>query len=116
MSGNLSAPAPHFAALVRNDRGGLELRRFHTSADAAGAAADREMVSRVRSAGPGIPSHQLARELGVSAKTIRRRWEKGDLPGIAHGERTLLIPHDAVRLVKIHGLLGYAHRRAAGLL
>lgn len=114
MSASLSARAPRFAALVRNDRGGLEVRRFHTSADAASATADRE--HRTDAMPDGLPSHVLAKQLGLHPKTVRRRWQAGEIPGIEHGPRTLVIPHRACRLIKIHGLLGYARLQQAGKL
>lgn len=115
MNTTLSARAPSYAALVRDDRGGLQLRRFHTSADAA-AASDREQAGKVTPATDGLPSHVLAKQLGLHPKTLRRRWAAGEIPGIEHGPRTLVIPHRACRLIKMHGLLGFARMMQAGKL
>lgn len=105
-----------FAALTRTDMGGLAIRHFPTAADAARVAAEREIATTGRGSGRGVKSFELARKLGVHPKTIRRRWEAGDLPGIEQGDRTLIIPHEAVRLVSIYGLLGYARMKRAGKL
>lgn len=82
--------------------------------DDARIAAERAIAGRPGT-GKGVKSSDLARQIGVHPRTIRRRWAKGELPGIEHGEHTLIIPHEAVRLVKSYGLLGYARMRAAGM-
>jgi hypothetical protein len=82
----------------------------------AHVAAEREICGTTRENTKGVLSYKLARELGLHPKTIRRRWKQGDLPGIEHGERTLVIPHHACRLVRTYGLLGYARMRQAGMV
>lgn len=111
---NRTLASGNHSALVRGDDGNLHIRHFPTAADAARVAAEREIAGR--SIKGGLLSFKLARDLGVHPKTIRRRWERGELPGVEHGERTLVIPHEACRLVKIYGLVGYARMRAAGKL
>lgn len=64
--------------------------------------------------GAGVKSHMLARRIGVHPKTIRRAWKRGDLPGIAHGPRCLMIPWNVCKLVTQFGLLRVAGMRRRG--
>lgn len=91
----MSRAANKFAALVRGDDGALHVRRFATAADAAGVAArEREFVPAypihpedVKPTTKGWPPSRLARELGISSRTICRRCERDQLPYINHGGR-----------------------------
>lgn len=68
------------------------------------AAAVRELQISVHGNSAGIKSADLAREIGVSSVTIRRAWLAGELPGLAHGPRCVVIPHRIARLVRQFGL------------
>ncbi|WP_043586905.1 hypothetical protein [Geminisphaera colitermitum] len=121
----MSRAANKFAALVRGDDGALHVRRFATAADAAGVAArEREFVPAypihpedVKPTTKGWPPSRLARELGISSRTICRRCERDQLPYINHGGASRpyrLIPLHVVKLVKLYGLASVARMRAAG--
>ena len=91
------------AALVRGDDEGLHVRHFPTASAAAKASQAREIAPE-----PGLRSTLLARKIGVHPRTLRRAHDRGELPGIKHGERLLIIPRRVCRLVMTHGLLGVA--------
>ncbi len=95
--------AGRHAALVRGDDEGLHVRHFATAAEAATASQAREIAPE-----PGLKSTVLARRIGVHPRTLRRAHDRGELPGVKHGERILIIPRRVCRLVMTHGLLGVA--------
>lgn len=110
-------------ALVRGDDGNLHLRQFATPAMAAQAAAARELAppadvllvqsepARVGRLRRETTLKGLARELGVSSRTIRRY-----LPWLRHRQpaygRTF-IPQEEVVLIKSYGLHGVRRMRTA---
>ena len=104
-----------YAALMRGDDGNLHIRRYRSAQEAAAVAALRELPE-AREDLKGIKSHAFARQLGVHPKTIRRMWSRGDLPGILHGPRTLLIPRLICRLARTYGLIGVARMIRQGRL
>lgn len=96
-----------YGAMIRGDDGNLHIRHYRTPAQAAAmAAAHRELHEPAILTGAGIKSAALARELGLCGKTIRRAYAAGELPGIEHGPKTLIIPHKVARAVRTYGLLG----------
>lgn len=128
------------SALVRDDLGGLSVRRFASAADAAAIARDLAEVPDIEAGEPtarksmgamkvkpamgrnrskGWTPAQLARLLGVSKRTINRRCEADLLPFIDHGTpehpRRVIAP-EVVRLVRLRGLGGVAAMRRNGLL
>jgi hypothetical protein len=103
---------PAFGALFRNDAGGLEIRHYPTAAEAALVAAERELTEMHSL--KGTRSTVLARELGLSPRTLRRRWLAKEIPGIEHGPRRLLIPREACRLIRLFGLWRYVQLRRTG--
>ncbi|EIQ00718.1 hypothetical protein OpiT1DRAFT_05273 [Opitutaceae bacterium TAV1] len=134
-------PGQSFAALVRGDDGGLHVRSFPSAQEAAtasapareaaGGAPDLRMSCSASLAAPhpeagtagtsprGWRPSRLARELGVSKRTVSRRCEANELPFIDHGggkRPYRIIPMHVVKLVKLYGLGGVARMRAAGQL
>lgn len=96
-------------ALIRGDDGNLHIRHFATAADASAASQDRELptpttsvtfTTRLRRREWRLAD--AAREIGVSAKTLRRY-----LPHIRHraaSPKITYIPGDEINLIKLHGL------------
>lgn len=120
------------SALIRGDDDGLTVRRFADPADAQAACAAREeepapyaagaITCQIRTPAKSIQrggwtkSHELAHEIGMSPKTVRRAILRGELPAISHGERSMMIPNRICRLVKLYGLRGVAGMVHRGLL
>jgi hypothetical protein len=105
---------PAHSALVRDDMGGLVLRRFPTAEAATEAAQARELTQPT---GKGWTPARLGKELGLSKRTINRRCEADLLPHVDHGtpgRPRRIIPHAIVKLVKIYGLAGVGRMRQAG--
>lgn len=95
------------AALVRNDLGGLEPRRFATAADAATVALDRELPKPVRL----IDHKQFAKRIQAPSRMVRAAFKRGALPGaIAHSDRLILVPAKLVNAVLLYGLCGLERR------
>jgi len=64
-----------------------------------------------------IRSPEMARRLGVSTRTMRRAFARGELPGaVEHGQRILMVPRHLLRLAEAYGLRGLARIIKAGLL
>lgn len=115
------ATTPQYAALIRGDDGGLDVRRFHTAADAAAASAASDGVfesglSALDKRRKMTTSHDLARELGLHPKTVRRWVLRNEIPAIAHGPRLLMIPNRICQLVKLWGLDGVRRMALRGEL
>lgn len=114
--------ANRHSALVRDDRGGLALRRFATGAEARGASAALEITPEeiASIAGPGagmMPSSIFARRMGVSARTVRRMFARGALPGAREdGPHLLRVPGHLLRLATVYGLRGVERMAAVGLI
>lgn len=116
-------PPNAFGALVRNDRGGLEARRFATAADAAAVSCARELptpddIHAVTGTRRGeMTSTAFAKALGIHPRTVRRLYARGGLPGAKeHGERILLVPTHLLRLATAYGLRQVERMARAGLL
>lgn len=118
----LPASIGNFAALVRGEDGNLHMRHFPTAADACTASShlertpDAEQVRIVCGRRGGeIKSTKLAREIGVHPRTIRRAFERGELPGCKeHGPRILMVPMHIYRLIMAYGLRGVGRMAKAG--
>jgi transposase-like protein len=100
---------PNLGALFRTSARGLEIQSYRETEDARRLAEERELA--VMRALRGMWSTDLARELGLSPQTIRRRWLAKEIPGIAHGPKRLMIPHEACRLIRKFGLRTYVLMR-----
>lgn len=113
-----------FSAFVRGDDGNLHIRHFDTAAEAAAVNSRHEDLPSVEQIqivcgrrGGFIKSTVLARKIGVSGRTIRRAFDRGDLPGAKeHGERILLVPEHVHRLIIAYGLRGVGRMAKAGLI
>lgn len=120
----LPAPIGKHSALVRGEDGNLHIRNFPTAAAACTAsshlertpdAAQIQIVCGRR--GGEIRSTKLAREIGVHPRTIRRAFERGELPGCKeHGERILMVPMHIYRLIMAYGLRGVGRMARVGLI
>jgi len=115
--------APQFAALVRNDLGGLEARRFTTAADAAKVALDRELPTPAEIAAVAgnttseIRHTEFARRLGLSPRLVREQYKRGGLPGAKeHSAYILMVPTALLRLARTHGLRRVERMHRAGLI
>ena len=135
----------HFA-IIRDDRGDLQIRRFATPADAAAASADRELPAPGRTvrafdytrpkATPGLPDltaaqidaiggqrtgemrhTEFAHRLGISPRTVKRQWLRGGLPGAKqHSSHILMVPVRLLRIAQAYGLRQVERIASAGLL
>ncbi len=107
-----------YSALVRGDDGGLEVRRFATREDAAAAESSREITPE-RKGGRDYTTGEVAKQIGISQRTIIRRCDKGEIPfkdqGTSGQARRMISSH-TLRLIKTHGLRGLARMIQAGLL
>ena len=92
-----------YRALVRGDDDALHIREFQTAAAAALAAADRELKQPTVEL-RAVHSADLAREFGLSPRTVRRAWQRGELPAIEHGAHKLMVPTPIVALCRRYGL------------
>lgn len=114
----------HFSALVRDDRGGLQVRRFRTARAATLVAMERELpepaeVAAIagRARGGELSVRQFADQLGVSHDTVRRAVNAGALPGTKeHGPRLVKIPASTLRLAQTYGLRVLAKLQKHGLV
>jgi hypothetical protein len=114
-----------WCAFVRNDRGGLEPRRFASAADAASVALDRELpkpaeiddIAGGRGAATMIPHRVFAKKLGVPPNTIRAVFKRGNLPGaVQHTDRLIVVPARLLHIAHRWGLLGLERMARAGLI
>jgi hypothetical protein len=113
--------APKHSALFRDSLGGLTIRHFPSAEDAQKHHAARELAEPAPAAGSckGWTPARLAKELGLSKRTINRRCEADLLPHMDHGtpdSPRRIIPAAIVKLVRIYGLAGVARMRSAGQL
>ena len=113
------------AALVRGDDGNLHIRRFATPADATAASLTREIglppVDEIRMVmgrkGGALSPREFADHLGISARTVRRAYADGGLPGATeHGPKLLKIPASTLRLAQAYGLRQLVRITKAGLI
>lgn len=116
-----TAPLPQHAALIRGDDGCLDVRHFSTAADAAAASATSGGVFETGLTAADkrrkmTTSHDLAHELGLHPKTVRRWVLQNEIPAIAHGPRLLMIPNRICQLVKLWGLDGVRRMARRGEL
>jgi hypothetical protein len=110
-------------ALVRNDKGNLDVRYFDNATDAARAAAHLEapevLVEVQRASGPTRPLHykKFAERIGAPSRVVRAAFKRGALPGaIQHSDRIILVPAALVKPATIYGLMGMERRIKAGLM
>lgn len=122
--------ATNWCALVRNDKGGLEPRRFASAAEAATVSLDRgvavppplprsaELAAVAGWKDPARLDHRVfAKRLGVPPNTVRAAFKKGGLPGaVQHTERIIFIPAHLLRLAQTYGLMRVKQMAAAGML
>ena len=110
--------APKHSALFRDSLGGISVRHFPSAADAAKHGNARELAEPIaRESCKGWTPARLAKELGISKRTINRRCEADLLPHMDHGtpdSPRRIIPAAIVKLVRIYGLAGVARLRSAG--
>jgi hypothetical protein len=121
-------------AIIRDDRGALQVRRFATAADAAAVSCERELPAPAPLPRTQLPApldiaaiagrdastmrhSEFARRLGIHPDTVRRAWKAGGLPGaIEQTQRTLLVPCRLLRLAKAYGFMPVTRMGRAGLL
>jgi hypothetical protein len=103
-------------ALVRNDQGGLEPRRFATAAQATTASLDRELAPPA--ANQRMLDHlTVAKRVGIPSRMLRAAIRRGTLPGsVQHTRDLVMVPARYVNLVRIHGLLGVERMARNGQL
>jgi hypothetical protein len=110
------------SALVRNDKGGLDVRYFESAKDAARAAAHLELPEikvEIARAGQTRPLHykKFAERIGAPSRVVRAAFKRGALPGaIQHSDRIILVPAALVKPATIYGLMGMERRIKAGLM
>ena len=63
---------------------------------------------------PGYSIAQVAKQVGVSYQTIRRRIEDGIIPAKKFGPKTTRIDRATVIKLKTHGLNGMPEAKALG--
>jgi hypothetical protein len=116
---------PAHAALVRDDRGNLQIRRFDTAADAARVAAGLEHHAKLCATpvaldltkSPMLDHKTFARRLGIPSQLVRAAFRRGGLPGaVAHSHRLVHVPAILLDHAKIWGLLGLERRVKAGMI
>lgn len=104
------------SALVRDDQGGLCVRKFASRAEAFEAEKSREVTPE--KPGKGYTTGQVAVKLGVSRQRIIRRCKAGELPfrdeGTAATARRIISAR-TLKLIQAHGLRGVARMCKAGL-
>ena len=121
-------------AIIRDDRGALQVRRFATAADAAAVSCERELptpaplprtptpapveIAAIAGRDTGTLRHsEFARRLGIHPDTVRRAWKAGGLPGaIEQTQRSLMVPARLLRLAKVYGFVPVTRMGKAGLL
>lgn len=121
----MSATRTQPAALVRGDDGNFHVRHFATPADATAASLDRELrvppADEIRMVmgrkGGALSPREFADRIGVSARTVRRAYADGGLPGAKeHGPKLLKIPASTLRLAEAYGLRQLVRMTKAGLV
>lgn len=121
-------------AIIRDDRGGLQVRRFATAADAAAVSCERELpapaplpraqlpapveIAAIAGRDTGTMRHsEFAHRLGIHPDTVRRAWKAGGLPGaVEQTQRSLMVPARLLRLAKVYGFVPVTRMGRAGLL
>ena len=75
-------------------------------------------VQLVMGSGRGtLRAGEFAARLGVCGRTVRRMYERGELPGaLEHGPKILVIPTALLRLAQAYGLRRVALMARAGLI
>lgn len=120
----MNATEPTRCALVRDDNGGLVVRRFPAEVAAEHNAArdvtlpDPVQVQSVAGLGRGEIRHsKMAKALGVSTTMIRAQYRRGGLPGAKeHSANILVVPVRLLRLAEAYGLRGVERMAKAGML
>jgi hypothetical protein len=110
-------------ALVRNDQGGLEPRRFRTAGDAATISLDREVAAPPAMTNPPAANQRMldhltvAKRVGIPSRMLRAAIRRGTLPGaVQHTRDLVMVPARYVNLMRIHGLLGVERMARNGQL
>ena len=121
-------------ALVRDDRGNIQIRSFRTAAEAAAVSCDRELSTTPALLAPALPAPaqiaavmarrggdirhtEFARRLGIHPRTVKRQWLRGGLPGAKqHSERILVVPVHLLRLAEAFGLRQVEQMAKAGTI
>lgn len=121
----METAVPRHAALVRNDKDGLEVRHFPTAAQAASVSQARDLsfpprieVLQVAGNRNGKIRHtDFARRLGVRPNLVRQVYKRGGLPGaIEHSAYILMVPQRLLRLAETYGLRRVEQMAKAGEL
>lgn len=62
----------------------------------------------------GYSIAQVAKQVGVSYRTIRRRVNDGLIPALSYGEKTTRISRETLQRLKTHGLQGMPDAKRLG--